>query len=403
MSRGWIVVAAVHAALAVAFGAAYSFAAFFTSLEREFGAGRGDIALVFAICGFLYFMIGAFSGQIADRVGPRWVALAGMAFLAAGLALASRAQSLAALYVTYSLGVGLGVGCVYVPAVGAIQPWFAKRRGLASGIAVAGIGLGTIVGPLLAGWLVPRIGWRGTFDAFALAGGVIGGIACWFIDNDPARRGLGPDGASATAGTAPPQVPGGIMLGAALRERSFWLLYGAITFCAIGLFVPFVHLLPFARDHGLSEAAGLWLTSFIGVGSLVGRFALAGIADRIPRRTLLAAIYFGMAGMLGVWFFSTQFVMLAVFAVMFGAFYGAFVALGPSITMDLYGARNVAGIIGALYSGAGLGNLLGPWLAGVAYDWSHSYSVPIAISGGCMLAAMVLALALRHEPARAEA
>jgi MFS family permease len=84
--------------------------------------------------------------------------------------------------------------------------------------------------------------------------------------------------------------------------------------------------------------------------------------------------------------------VLAGFAVVFGSFYGAYVALLPTIVMDLYGPRAVSGIIGMLYTGAGLGTLIGPWLAGAAYDAFHSYEVPILaaaalsfVAAGCVL------------------
>jgi MFS family permease len=397
--RGWIVVAATHACLFVVFGVAYSFAAFFEALEREFAANRGDVAAVFAICGFLYFMVGAFAGQLADRFGPRRVVLAGMGFLALGLAAASRAESLAALYVTYSVGIGLGVGCVYVPAVGAVQPWFIARRGLASGLAVAGIGVGNFVVPLVAIELVGAFGWRRSFEILAGAALVLGGAAALLIENRPQARGLYPDGARADAGAAPPaQVAAGIALADALRTRAFWLQWGAIFACSIGLFMPFVHLVPYARDAGHAETTAVLLVSLIGVGSMIGRFALGGLADRIERRALHAVLYAGMAAMLGLWLASTGAVALGVFAIAFGTFYGAFVALQPPLAMDLFGGRNVAGVIGVLYTAAGVGNLLGPWLAGVAYDLTRSYAVPIVASIVLMLAAVALALALRRVP-----
>jgi MFS family permease len=397
--RGWIVVAATHACLFVVFGVAYSFAAFFEALEREFAANRGDVAAVFAICGFLYFLVGAFAGQLADRFGPRRVVLAGIGFLALGLAAASRADSLAALYVTYSVGIGLGVGCVYVPAVGAVQPWFIARRGLASGLAVAGIGVGNFVVPLVAIELVGAFGWRRSFEILAGAALVLGGAAALLIENRPQARGLYPDGARADAGAAPPaQVAAGIALADALRTRAFWLQWGAIFACSIGLFMPFVHLVPYARDAGHAETTAVLLVSLIGVGSMIGRFALGGLADRIERRALHAVLYAGMAAMLGLWLTSTGAVALGVFAIAFGTFYGAFVALQPPLAMDLFGGRNVAGVIGVLYTAAGVGNLLGPWLAGVAYDLTRSYAVPIVASIVLMLAAVALALALRRVP-----
>jgi OFA family oxalate/formate antiporter-like MFS transporter len=158
---GWVVVAAAFTLMFVGFGAAYSFAAFFTAFETEFGASRGDVALVFSVAAFLWFLSGAPAGVLADRYGVRRVALAGVACLAAALWIASVAESLGVLYATYSIGLGLGVGLVYVPSIGAVQPWFAANRAFASGLAVAGIGAGNFAGPLLAARWIDLFGWRG--------------------------------------------------------------------------------------------------------------------------------------------------------------------------------------------------------------------------------------------------
>jgi MFS family permease len=106
--------------------------------------------------------------------------------------------------------------------------------------------------------------------------------------------------------------------------------------------------------------------------------------------------------MLLVWFGGTGYGVLALFAVVFGMCYGAAVALLPTIVMDLYGARSVSGIIGFLYTGAGLGTLLGPWLAGAAYDAFGSYRIPIAAAAAfSFLAAASIVPLLRREKAAA--
>ena len=108
----------------------------------------------------------------------------------------------------------------------------------------------------------------------------------------------------------------------------------------------------------------------------------------------LAAMYAGLGAMLLVWWAASAWWLLALFAVAFGMFYGAYVALLPTIVMDLYGARAVSGIIGCLYTGAGVGTLLGPWLAGAAYDALGAYDLPI-IAGAFfsfLAAACVVAL-----------
>ena len=130
---GWVVVAATFTLLFFGFGIAYSFSAFFASLQREFNASRAETALVFSIAGFLYFSLGAVSGPIADRVGPRWVCAFGMGLIGGGLLLAAAAHSLLTVYAGYGVAVGVGIGFAYVPAIGAVQRWFIRRRGFASG------------------------------------------------------------------------------------------------------------------------------------------------------------------------------------------------------------------------------------------------------------------------------
>jgi OFA family oxalate/formate antiporter-like MFS transporter len=381
---GWVVVAAAFTLMFVGFGAAYSFAAFFTAFESEFGASRGHIALVFSVAAFTWFLLGAPGGVAADRFGPRRVALVGVACLAGGLALASVAGSVAVLYATYSIGMGLGVGLVYVPSVGAVQPWFGANRAFASGVAVSGIGAGNIAGPLLAAWWIEWLGWRGAYLAFSIFVLVLGGAAALAIKQKPVERKAQVDG---------------IALRSALRSGAFWLLYASLVLTCIGLFVPMVHLGPYAQDMGLSAAQGVTLVSLIGVGSLLGRFTVGGFADRLGRQGSLAAMYFGLGAMLLVWLAAQSFWLLALFAVVFGMCYGAYVALLPTIVMDLYGARAVSGIIGFLYTGAGVGTLLGPWLAGAAYDALGAYDVPIIAGAAFSFAASACILVL-HEKTR---
>src|SRR3954453_17747075 len=95
---GWFVVADAFAVAFVGFGRAYTFSAFLEPLQRDFGASRGSISLVFSIAGFLYFALGLVSGPLADRFGSRPLAIAGMILIAVGLAAASAARSLVEVY-----------------------------------------------------------------------------------------------------------------------------------------------------------------------------------------------------------------------------------------------------------------------------------------------------------------
>lgn len=392
MFRGWVVVGASFTALAVIFGVAYSFASFFASFERDFAALRTDVAAVFAIAGFVWFGLGAITGTLADRLGPRPMAVAGMLLLALGLFAASRAQTLWQVYFTYSLGCGLGVGFVYVPAIGAVQPWFRKRLGLAAGIASAGIGAGTLVTPYASVALIEALGWRGAFVALGGFVLVVGLLAAALLENDPARRGLHPDGAAGEPGRAPPKS--GLTLGAALRARVFWIFYGTVLLCTIGQALPFAHLVPYALDRGHSAAFGALLIGLVGVGSVLGRFVLGGFGDRVGRREMLTGVYAAMAVLFVVWALSESAWVLALFALAYGVSYGGFVGTCPPLATDYFGPKAISGIVGVLYSAAGVGCLVGPLAAGAAYDLQKSYTLPIAIAVVLLGASAALSRAL---------
>jgi MFS family permease len=389
---GWFVVAAAFAVTFVGFGCAYTFSAFVEPLQRDFGASRGSVSLVFSLAGFLYFGLGIVSGPLADRFGSRRLAVAGMLLTGLGLAAASVARSLPEVFGAYGLGVGLGVGCAYVPAIGAVQRWFVRRRGLASGLAVSGIGVGTLAMPPLASLLIENLGWRGAYLALGALAAAMGGGLALLIENDPRDRGLGPDGDPPRSGAQPE----GASVNEAIRSRRFISLYAACLICSFGVFVPFVHLVPYARDHGAAPSSAVLLLGVIGIGSTAGRFLLGGFADRIGRPIALLVMFTGMALALTVWVISTEMWSLAMFAFAYGVFYGGWVAVLPAIVMDYFGGRNVSGIIGMLYTSVAFGTLVGPSAAGFAFDISHSYTLPILASAGAnIIAAIIVAATLK--------
>lgn len=396
---GWRVVAGAFFAMMTGYLVAYSFAAFFTELEAAFGARRGETALVFSISAFLYFVLGFPAGLIADRTGPRPVVIGGLLLIAAGLVVASQANSLWQIYLGYGLGVGLGVGFSYVPSVAAVQRWFVRKRGTASGIAVAGIGVGTLLGAPLAYELIARLGWRSTYLVLAVLC-VVGAIASGLlIRRAPEHYGLAPDGdPPAPKGTAP-AIPPGLTLREAVRTAPFWSIYVGALLMSFGLFVPFVHLAPYAVDVGLGEGFGVLLIVLLGVGSTAGRFLFASITNLIGRRLSFAGMYVGAGAMMVMWTQSTGAPALVIFALVFGAFYGGFVAIAPSLAADYFGGRALGSVIGALYSGVGFGALLGAPAAGYAYDFFGTYAGAI-LSGAALCAVSFVITLLTPEPAR---
>ena len=274
--KAWVVVWATFVCLAVIFGVSYSFAAFFESFAEEFSAQRADVSWIFGLCGLVYFVLGALGGMLADRWGPRLVCMAGMGFMAIGLFLTSLAQNLSTVYLSYGLLVGLGIAFVYTPSIASVQPWFTKRRGLASGIASSGVGAGTLILPVLVSYLLGSVDWRSALQMMALGVLMLGLTASFLLERAP---------------SIPGQQGGqlsGLTLPEALKTASFRWLYVGTLLGAPVMFIPFAHISAAARDAGVADAQAVGLVGLIGIGSLVGRFAIGWLADRLGRvKTLM--------------------------------------------------------------------------------------------------------------------
>ena len=375
----WWVVAAAFCSLALIFGVAYSFAAFFNDFSREFQVPRADVSWVFGLCGLVYFVLGVGGGLMADRWGPRRVGGAGMVLIAGGLWLTSSAQSIGVIYATYGAMVGLGIALVYTPAIACVPPWFAARRGLAAGVASSGIGAGTLVGPLCVAAAIEAWGWRGALQAMAVAVLVLGLVVTSRLRQSPLAR-AGAQGQAA-----------GLSLAQAWRTPAFVWLYLGTLLGGPAMFIPFAHASAAARDLGVDPAQAVGLVGIIGVGSLVGRFAMGSLADRWGRTTTLMAMQISLGASYALWFGAHGYAWMVVFALWFGLSYGSMVSLYPAICMDLFGPRSVSAIVGALYTAAALGNLLGPVMAGAMFDHSQNY---LGVMGVCSLLSALATLCL---------
>ena len=371
-AAGWLVVAATTTATFAVFGVVYSFGAVFTAIRDEFGVGKGQAALFFSITTFIYFVVGVFTGRLADRYGPRPLLLAGALSIGLGLFLTSLVNNIFLGYLTYGVGAGIGVGCAYVPMVATVGGWFEKDRTKAMGVAVAGIGVGTLVGAPLAKHLVISYGWR---NAFVVLG--VGSAALLALASIGARR---PPG----SGTQEPPPP----LRLLLKDQRFIWLYISMTFLSSGLFVPMVYLDDYLESQGRS--GGALLIGIIGATSVVGRLALGAIASKVDLMRLYQICVMALGASYVIWLLAgANYTSLVVFAVCMGTAYGGWIALSPAVTAYLFGPIGLGGVLGALYTSAGIGGLVGPPVIGVVID-ATNYKTAIGLA--IVLSAVSLAL-----------
>ena len=366
-AAGWAVALSASLATFAVFAVAYSFGVVLGSVRDEFDIGTGLASLLFAIPTFLYFVLGVFTGRLGDRYGPRRVLLAGAVALGAGLWATSVAQSLWVAMTSYVLGVGISVACAYVPMVSVVGGWFERHRTAALGVAVAGIGLGQFAGAWGAERLIDLYGWRDTYQVLAVAS-----TGLLMLAAIPARR--------------PPHValqsemPS---LRRLMHNRRYTLLYFSMMLLSASLFVPIIYIKDYLDDLG--KPGGQWLISIIGLASLLGRLLLGALGAVLPLMRLYQLAFTIMGLSYLIWLFAgDNYTVLVIYTLVMGCSYGGFIALSPAVAAELFGLAGLGGVLGALYTAAGVGGLAGPPLAGLLID-NAGFRVTI-------VAAMIVAL-----------
>ncbi len=374
--RGWGVVAATFIATTTLFSITYSFTTFLRAMALEFGTGNGATSLMFGLTIFFLFMLSLPAGRASDRFGPRPVVLFGCASMVLGLWLTSRVEAIHWGYATYGVGLGVGVACCYVPMVSQVSGWFERYRALALGIAVSGIGVGTLIGPPVANHFIETIGWRGTYEWAAIVALVGLLTAAALVARAPG-----------TAEAAP------VRLAALWRMPSFRSMYGGSLLMTLALYVPIVFLAPYAVSNGIGSGEAAALMSFLGFGSLAGRLCLGAFADRFGLLTLYQGCFVVLGGCFALWLFGgDRYVLLAGFALLLGLAYGGYVALTPAAAAYLFGTDGLGTTLGALYTGCGFGGLIGPVAAGWLIDRTGGFAAAIV---GAMVIAGASVVVLR--------
>ena len=398
MFYGWVIVAGAFVVLFMAYGVQYSFGIFFSAMLDEFHWSRASLAGAFSLYTFTYCSFGLLAGRLTDRWGPRAVIAVGAGFLGVGLTAMSGVSQVWHPYVLYGLVAAVGMSTAYVPCSATVARWFVRRRGLAVGLASGGMALGTLLMPLVANGLTVRIGWRWAYVVFGVGVFAVVSVVATLIRRDPESSGLFPDGDS-----SPPRHDSAgsghavWTLGAAMRTRALWMLFGIFAATWTPVFGPFVHLVPMARGLGISPMLAASLLSALGLGALVGRLAMGAVSDRVGRRAALAAGLALQVGSFAALSASHTLHTLYAAALLFGFSYGAVSVQFPALIADFFGRAHAGSIVGLLFASAGAVAAWGPFAAGWIYDRSGSYGLAWWCSAGFNGFALLL-LAFTRAP-----
>lgn len=352
--RAWLSTAVAFVAMFVSVGTGFSYGALVLPVSRDLGIGQGAAAGVFAVTVMVFFLAGAPAGMVSDRIGSRWVVLLGGVALVAGLVTTSRADGALGLYLGHGVLVGLAMASTFIPLTVVVSSSFDRHRSLALGIAVSGIGLGTLVMAPLIAYLIRTLGWREAYLALALGCGTVllAGTVLVGRPRLPAHHAHGPP------------------LGESLRSPSYRLLYAAQALVSVAIFTPFSHLPAYAEQSGTGAVRAAGLVGLIGAASVVGRLALGPVADRLGllRTYRLCFVAIGVSFCLWLWPAGPSYAVLAVHAVVLGVGYGGFVALVPGVLAERFGLRQLGGLLGIIYTSHVIGAGLGPLMTGLLIE-----------------------------------
>lgn len=389
---GWIIVTVALISMAFWFGIRSGFSVFYVVLLEDFGWNRGESAGVQSMALITYTVMAPLVGGLIDRFGPRRVVLPGILILALGLILCRTIETLTQFYLLYGVLMGTGITCIGIVTYSAILAhWFEKRRGLASGIAVSGMGLGTFVLVPFSQSLISMWGWRLTF---VVLGGLVLIIVlplnALFLRHKPLEIGQCVDGLENKApfnkggscamesddaefGWTPTKV---------VSSGRFWALMGFVFFAIIGIYVILVHNVRFLVDQGVAKMTAAFIFALVGVISLIFRIFWGWLSDRIGReKTYTMGIACACLGAGSLLLFEAYGSPLFIYSffVFFGMGWGVTAPMFMAVAADLFRGKIFGLIYGFVEAGVGIGAAFGAWVAGFIFDETRSYQMAFVL------------------------
>jgi MFS family permease len=392
---GWIIVAVTFVTMAIGVNARTAFSLLFPPILSEFGWERGVTAGAFS---FGFVVSGAVSpliGRLMDRAGPRAVMELGVALMAGGLLLAPLTTEPWHLYVTIGVMVGAGSICLGYSGQSLFLPnWFVRRRGLAMGIAFAGVGIGSVT---LLPWvqhMIEATGWRTACTAMGIVVLIVLAPINLLLRKRPQDIGVEPDGdAAPTASSAKPisnildaaWAGTDWTLGRALATARFWWI-ALGYFC--GLYIWYavqVHQTKYLLDIGFSPNVGVWALGVVSLLGIPGQIVLGHASDRIGRESIWAISCAGFAICFACLIaLKYQPSLLLVYLMVFtqGALgYGLTSVMG-AVVLEIFQGAHYGSIFGCIMLAALAGGAAGPWITGFIHDLTGSYTIAFAIGIG---------------------
>ncbi len=394
----WVVFAAFFGMLFGSYSVfiGITFSLFVKPLEAAFHWSRTEISLAVTLCAYTIVILAPFMGGLIDRYGARRILLISMALL--GFAIAGLSKLTGALWFFYAMFILIalvGAGTIPTTFSRALLNWFDRKRGLALGIALSGIGLAGIFMPPLIQHAISTLGWSGTYLAMGATVLLLAWpVVFWLFRDHPHSMGLLPDGDPYDGGDS--QLPHlkvltpGLTFSRAIRTVEFWLIFVTFGLMGLGGTGVLIHFVAMLTDRGMSPSAAAFVFSLFGLSVIIGRVSCGYLVDRFFAPRVAVVFLSAMAAGIALLAFDSGTSTAYLAALLIGLGGGAEFDLLSYFISRYIGLKAYGKIYGLMYSAFSLGAGIGPILMGLSYDHLGAYTVGL----WCMFATVCIAVVL---------
>lgn len=370
IAYGKIITASCFSIQAVGVGIYISYGVFFNPLMEEFGWPRAAISGASSAAFFSMGLFGILIGRLNDKFGPRLLMSIAAVFFGLGFCSMSQVRSVWQLYLIFGLVFGIGLSSVDVIALSTIARWFTRKRGKMTGLVKVGTGAGQFTFPILASFLIAGFGWENAFIVLGSFAFVSLLVIAQFLRRDPDVV-HHPSGTNTRESNSQDQ---GLSFSSALKTKELWLICVANLLLVSCLMSILIHIVPHARDIGISPHRAAGVLSTIGAVSMLGRFVSGLTIDRTGSKQIMC-ICFGLLIISLLWLTQADTVWkLYAFACIYGVAHGGFFTAISPIMAELFGIRAHGSLFGVVVFFGTTGGALGPILTGYLFDITHSYT-----------------------------
>src|SRR6267142_2249007 len=383
-ARDWLVPVGGTLGLIVGNGpiSVFAFGVFIGPLESGFGWSRASLGIAMALCALLSAVTLPFVGLLMDKFGVRRPLGFAICLFALDVAAIGQSTTLPMFIALTALTGVTGAAQSPIGYVKSIASHFDRRRGLAIGIAMSGIGIGTALIPQFAQWLIGSFGWRTAYLGLGLAVVAVALPSVLLLLREPiGDRVSGAAGASAT----------GIDLAEAIRGRSFWRIALAVLLVSVAVNGLLVHAVPLLVERGWSPSAAAKVLAAAGVGGLLGRLLAGYLMDKVFA-AYVASSFFALA--IGGTYLLASDTSAVLGMVAIGLAAGAEVDMIGFFVSRYFGLKRFGQLYGALFAIFTIGAGLGPLMLGAVHTRLHGYEAGMLACGVSLAAASVCVLTL---------